>query len=78
MVRQIVMPKSKRFMLELPDEMVGKTIEVLAFELKDQDDRTAELTHEDRLAQVRSIFADCQVDLSGFKFDREQANDYGE
>ena len=77
MVRQIVTPKSKRLTLELPEAMIGKTIEVLAFELEGQEDIAAELKPEDRLAKVRAIFADCQMDLSDFKFDREQANDYG-
>ena len=31
---------------------------------------------EARLARIRAIFADTQLDLSNFKFDRDEANNY--
>ena len=34
MIRQIVMPKEKNFTLQFPDEMIGKIIEVIAFEIE--------------------------------------------
>ncbi len=34
MIRQIVVPTQNNYTLELPDEMIGKKVEVIAFELE--------------------------------------------
>jgi hypothetical protein len=33
MIRQIIIPTQKTFTIELPEEFIGKKVEVLAFEL---------------------------------------------
>lgn len=73
MLRQIVTPKEKAYTLYLPDELIGKRIELLAFELPDEGPSQSS---ETRAHEISAIFAGCSVDLRHFKFDRNSANDY--
>jgi len=77
MLRQILQPSSNKFTIQLPDEMVGKTIELLAFEIEDSESVSKTSSASERLKNIQSIFSDCRVDLSGFKFSRDEANNYG-
>lgn len=36
MIREIVVPENNTYLLKLPDEMVGKEVEVIAFEVSDK------------------------------------------
>ncbi|WP_375415878.1 hypothetical protein [uncultured Hymenobacter sp.] len=80
MIREIMIPTSNILTLELPDDLVGKEIEVLAFELRPTDvpgqGGLSAADTEQRLAHVRSIFDGVRVDLSNYKFDRDEANNY--
>ena len=40
MIREIVKPEGNTYILNLPDEMVGKTLEVIAFEIEEIKCRT--------------------------------------
>jgi hypothetical protein len=75
MLREIIEPKKASFTMRLPEEMVGKTVEVIAFEINDEKaipDKTQ------RLLKIEELTKSTLVDLSGFKFDRDQANNYDE
>ena len=61
--------------MRLPEEMVGKTVEVIAFEI---DERKPPTTKAQRLLRIEELTKSSLVDLSGFKFDRDRANDYDE
>ena len=61
--------------MRLPEEMVGKTVEVIAFEI---DERKPPATKAQRLLRIEELTKSSLVDLSGFKFDRDRANDYDE
>ena len=80
MIREIVVPTGNTLTLALPDSFVGKEIEVLAFELNPSEapvrSELSEADMEERLAYVRSIFDGARVDLSNYKFDRDEANNY--
>ena len=81
MYRQIVTASGQTFTLQLPGEMVGKTIEVIAFEVGEPTVKAvADLESERalRLQRIEELTKDKLVDLSKFKFDREAANDYSE
>ncbi len=80
MVREILIPTETTLHLRLPAEFVGKRIEVLAFEVGEPEAVTmpAPDTSVQRLADVRQIFAGVEVDLSNFKFDRNDANNYND
>ena len=84
MVREILVPTEPLLYLRLPDDFVGKRIEVIAFPVEEATgagaagaaERAADATPGQRLAAVRAIFADVAVDLSAFRFDRDAANEY--
>jgi len=61
--------------LLLPEEMVGKTVEIIAFEIEGKKDR---LSTEQRIKEIEDLTKNTRIDLSGFKFDRDKANDYSE
>jgi hypothetical protein len=77
MVRQIIIPDSSRITVQLPDSMIGKTVEVLAFEVA-ADEPTAVASKEERLRRIEKLTARSRVDLSDFRFDRNEANNYDE
>ena len=80
MVRVIFVPTQNTLTLTLPYDYVGKQIEVLAFEV-DKAPAVVSLSaeeHAQRIAAIRKIFDGAHVDLSNFKFNRNEANDYDE
>jgi hypothetical protein len=79
MLRQIVTPQEQSFTIRFPAHMVGKTVEIIAFELEEElSSSEMPLGTKDRLARIREITSNTLVDLSGFKFDRDNANDFSE
>lgn len=82
MFREILVPSSSSLTLELPAELVGKQVEILAFELQEQKPAVAAEPSEEemarRIAEIQDIFKDHRVDLTNFKFDRNEANNYDE
>ena len=72
MYTEVIIPSQPTIMLTLPEEMVGKkiTIKAEAVEEKYFD------TEANRRKKLQSIFDDCRIDLSNFKFDRNEANNY--
>lgn len=60
--------------IRLPDEYLHKDIEVIAFDLGES---VEELRASKREAAERAIefFKTIQIDRSGFKFDRDEANE---
>jgi hypothetical protein len=77
MLRQIITPSEPSFTLNLPAEMVGKTVEVIAFEIDDITSRQ-QLSKEEKIKSIQSITNQSLIDLSKFKFNRDDANNYDE
>lgn len=75
MLREIITPKTSVVTMRFPEEMVGKTVEVIAFEIN--EGKTIP-TRVQRLKQIENLTKSTLVDLSGFKFDRDEANNYDE
>lgn len=75
MVREIINQAEQDVVLHLPKEMVGKTIEVIAFEIQDNKSK---LSKEERLFEIEKLTQKSSRDLSGFKFNRDEANNYDE
>lgn len=75
MVREIITPKKRLVTVRLPEEMVGKTVELLAFEI---DGRKKEINRTERLRRIEDLTRASLVDLSEFTFNRDEANDYTE
>ena len=75
MLREIIKPQKDSFTMRLPKEMVGKTIEVIAFEIDDNENIPDKKL---RSQEIEDLTKATLVDLSGFRFDRNEANNYGE
>lgn len=75
MVREIITQANSSVTLRLPKEMIGKTVEVIAFEIN--EDKNV-LSRSQRLGQIEDLTKSTLVDLSRFKFDRNEANNYDE
>lgn len=68
-VREIITQANPTVTLLLPEEMAGKTVEVIAFEI---DGEKNTQTRAQRLAQIEDLTKATRVDLSRFKFDRNE------
>ena len=73
LLREIITPKKRSVTVRLPEEMIGKTVEVIAFEI---ETAKKEPSRAQRLRRIESLTKSSLVDLSGFTFDRDVANDY--
>jgi len=77
MLRQIVTLTEPQYTLQLPSEMLGKTVEIIAFELKETNNGSISETEKIlRLKKIQSITKNSLVDLTNFKFNRNEANNY--
>lgn len=78
MIRQIITPESPVVTVELPKAMVGKTVELLVFEIEPLTTQNNDSSKAERLNQIELLTASSLVDLSKFRFDRNEANNYDE
>ncbi len=75
MIREIITRANSNVTLHLPKEMVGKTVEVIAFEINGENDVPDKAK---RISQIEELTKSTLIDLSNFKFDRNEANNYDE
>lgn len=79
MLRQIITPKEPVITMRIPDDMVGKSVEVIAFEIErvniDGRVQSSDDSGFNRAAFIQSLEG-YRVDLSGFVFNRDDANNY--
>jgi hypothetical protein len=66
-IREIIVPENNKIELTIPDNFIGKRIEVLAFEMEDS---SVELQKK-----IKRPFIVADVKVEGYKFDREEANE---
>ena len=78
MLRQIITPSEPIYTIQLPKEMVGKTIEIIAFEIGETQHKPEPSDRVARLKRIKEITQKSLVDLSNFKFNRDEANNYDE
>jgi hypothetical protein len=78
MIRTILKSDKNRVTLQLPNDMVGKMIEVIAFEIDQVKPvkNVEDIGKSERIRAINSALGKYRVDLSNFKFDRDEANDY--
>lgn len=78
MIRTILKPDKSQLMLQLPDDMIGKTIEIIAFEIEQAKpvDEVSQIGMLGRVEAIDKALRKHRVDLSNFKFDRDEANNY--
>jgi hypothetical protein len=65
-IREIFIPENNKIELTIPDTFIGKKIEVLAIEMEEK---------KIIKPQTKKSFDAVKLDLSQFKFDREEANE---
>lgn len=75
MLREIINPTNQNVTLHLPQEMVGKTVEIIAFEINELKNPASKAQ---RLSKIEELTKHSLTGLSGFKFDRDEANNYGD
>ena len=74
MFRQIVIPTDNTLTLQIPNEWIGKKVEIIAKSI----DKTPTSSLETERKDVQKMFNNCRVSLSNFVFNRDEANDYNE
>jgi len=73
MFTQTIVPKSNKITIRLPDNFVGEAVRLIALVEKTEEPEIAEPASD----AVSSRYAKYpRVDLSTFKFDRDEANDF--
>lgn len=68
MIRTIITADKSDYTLFLPDDFLGKKVEVLAFVVEEPIGNPAE-------SRPHKSFSAISLDTRGFKFDREEANE---
>lgn len=78
MIRTILKSTKNSLTLQLPDDLVGKTIEVIAFEIDQVNPpkKFQDIEKSKKIEAIDKALSKYRVDLSGYKFDRDEANDY--
>jgi hypothetical protein len=67
MIRTIITSKNNTLVLHLPDDYVGRQLEVIAFAID-------EPVKQVKRTLVKDMFKALKFDTRGFKFDRDEAN----
>jgi hypothetical protein len=73
MYRAIITPKETKVTIELPQEMVGKPVEVIAFDI--QKSGPFEPREKPTREEINRFYKTYNVDMTGFKFNRDEANE---
>ena len=71
-VRKVIVPTSDSYLLILPKQMIGKRIEITAIEAS----HDVLPDTEARMKKINDSLSDLKVDLTNWKFDRNEANNY--
>ena len=76
MIRELIKPVENTYLLNLPDEMVGKTIEVIAFEI-DSNDKVEGSKAKHSIQDIKERYGSLpKISHDNYKFNRDEANDY--
>jgi hypothetical protein len=75
MIRKIIIPTEKTYTIELPEEFIGKQVEVLAFEVENQVDKLSQPKYK-TVEELKKALEPYTINMQGYKFDRDEANDY--
>jgi len=79
MIREIVESAENTYTLNFPDELIGKKVEVIAFEIEETkiNIEVETFDREQRLKDIRERYAQLpRISHENYKFDRDEANDY--
>lgn len=73
MIREIVESAENTYTLNFPKELVGKKVEVIAFEIEEAVQKSVP---KKSIEQFNKELKGLTTNLGGFKFNRDEANDY--
>ena len=74
MIREIVKPAGKTYTLNLPDDMIGKTVEVIAFEI---EKNTNPAYRSKTVADIKSKYSKYpSISHENYQFNRDDAHDH--
>jgi hypothetical protein len=77
MIREVFTPKKNTYVLNLPDEMVGKTVEVIAFEVGDVKNKIGKPQTSQNLKDIKEKYSRYPIIThDNYQFNRDEANDY--
>ncbi len=77
MIRQIIVPKEKTYILEIPESFIGKKIELIAFEIKEKGTIPSKVNGDLAIESLFKKFDGLTFDSKGaYFFSREEATDY--
>ena len=71
--RQIFTPNVENINISIPHEWRGMNIEVIAFPVKNTE---KQMSVEEKRKKRKELLDKYSIDLSDFKFNRDEANDY--
>ena len=74
MYRQIFIPNERNSHIAIPREWYGKEVEVIAFPVS--EDTAEEQPLSAKRKELDKALDQYLVDFSGFKFNRDEANEY--
>lgn len=77
MIRAVIKPRKNTYILNLPNEMIGKTIEVIAFEIENSKNKTAKANTPQDIKDIQERYSRYPViSHDNYHFDRDEANNY--
>jgi len=76
MYRQIFTPNKDNINIPVPNEWKGMNIEVIAFPIVSDKAIGKQISAAEKRKKRDELLDSYLIDLSDFKFDRDQANDY--
>ncbi|MDX2188544.1 MAG: hypothetical protein SFY32_01660 [Bacteroidota bacterium] len=71
MFREVIVPTKENHIIDIPSEFFGQKVEVVI-----QKTNQSFISKEARLLSIRDVFDGKRIDLSKYKFDRTEANNY--
>jgi hypothetical protein len=72
MIRKIIVPTERQYVLQIPESFIGKNVEVLAFEVSEADSEESSQDEGSFSERTKNL----RYHSGGYKFNREEANDY--
>lgn len=75
MIREFIKPVDNTYVLNLPDEMVGKTVEVIVFEIDNNEKLVGEVISIQNITDIKEKYTGLPaISHDNYKFNREEAN----
>ena len=76
MYRKVFMPDKDNINIPVPNEWKGMNIEVIVFPIASKEVVVRKISDTEKRKKRNELLDKYLIDLSDFKFNREEANDY--